>query len=112
MEGLQIDVRKQDNNILLVKLAGDLMYPANETFNTQFNKLITGGEIKFEFNLSNLQYVDENGIGSLLACQRKIEKREGGELTLIGPFQKQVKEKLVVTGMDKIFKIYPAVAGT
>jgi anti-sigma B factor antagonist len=67
-------------------------------------KLAATGEKKVILNLADTSFVDAAGIGILVSGYTSIENING-QLKLLAPRQ-QLREKLHITKLDTLFKIY------
>ena len=63
---------------------------------------------KFVFDLSNLEYTDSSGIGSLVSCLTAIRK-SGGELRMAG-VNERIQRLFQITGVNHLMAVYPTVA--
>jgi anti-sigma B factor antagonist len=66
------------------------------------------GSKKFVFDLSNLEYTDSSGIGSLVSCLTAIRK-SGGELRMAG-VNERIQRLFQITGVNHLMAVYPTVA--
>ncbi|SDL30125.1 anti-sigma B factor antagonist [Catalinimonas alkaloidigena] len=95
---------EEKENIMLVRLEGNLMG------DTSANQLLDDVAARVEddrhlcaVDLSNVSYMNSNGIGVLINLLTKMRNR-GGEVVLINPSQ-QIQKLLVITKLNSIFDI-------
>lgn len=66
--------------------------------------LVSAGNRIVILDISNINFVDSTGLGSLLACLRQLQ-RTGGDMKLCG-MNKQVRALFELVRMHRIFDIY------
>lgn len=107
---LEINIEKH-GDVLQINLVGDLSYRTYKKLKNKFGEFVSGGNIKFEINFSDLEFIDIEGLSALIVCSNVTKKLEGGTLELIGDFQPQVKKKFEVTPLRKAIEIHPTLDG-
>jgi len=100
---LSIDF-KSDNNITIIKLAGDLdTYTAPE-FLEKFNDYILTGSKLFIIDLSDVNFVSSAGWGALSSSLKK-SRENFGDLVLYG-MKGQVKRVYKIMGFRAVLKAF------
>ena len=101
---MNIDVRKQ-NDVVIIDFKGRLAAGVSDEVLTQIvNELLTEGYKKILLNLSEMDYIDSNGLGELVQSL-KTSKRFGASLRLLKP-QDRVKKTLRLTNLLPMFSVY------
>jgi anti-sigma B factor antagonist len=96
-------------DVLVVALAGKSLDASNVKEFKQEIAPILASKAKVVFDMSQLQFVDSSGLGSLLSCLRQLQAG-GGELKLCGLAQ-PVQTLFTLVRMNRIFDIFPTKAG-
>lgn len=92
------------NDVAVVTLTGDVLDANNVSdFKTQMTEILQA-EHRVVFNMSQVQFMDSSGIGSILSCLRTLNA-EGGELKIC-LLTKPVHALFELVRMHKIFDIF------
>jgi anti-sigma B factor antagonist len=92
-------------DVVVVLLPGTSLDASNvKGFKQEITSLL-GAKAKVVFDMSELQFVDSSGLGSLLSCLRQLQAG-GGVLKLCGMAQ-PVHSLFTLVRMDRIFDIFP-----
>jgi anti-sigma B factor antagonist len=92
------------NEILFINLQGDLLGENNGVKVVEIaNDMISKKIISCAVNLSEVRYMNSNGIGILITLLTKFRNKDG-ELVLIKPSE-QMKKLLIITKLNSIFTI-------
>ncbi len=95
---------ENENGVLVVQLPGDHLDANNvKAFKTEIAAHVESNR-KVVFDLSQLEFVDSSGLGSLLSCLRQLNSY-GGDLKLSG-MTKPVRTLFELVRMHRIFDIY------
>jgi anti-sigma B factor antagonist len=94
-------------DVVVVALAGKSLDASNVKEFKQEITPILASKAKVVF-MSQLQFVDSSGLGSLLSCLRQLQAG-GGELKLCGLAQ-PVPTLFTLVRMNRIFDIFPTKA--
>ncbi len=70
----------------------------------QLKELMAAGDMKFVFDLAEVEYVDSAGIGFLVSCLTSLGSN-GARLRLASP-PERVRYVLGITRLDTIFEIF------
>lgn len=100
---MQIDKRKV-GSVLVVKIAQPrLDLEAASDFKSSVAESIDAGDKKIVIDLSEVEFVDSSGLGSIVSALKRLGGQ--GNLVLSGarPF---VKSTLKLTRMDRVFALY------
>lgn len=96
------------NGIHLISLSGRLTEKEqSEELIATFEEMLSKGENSVLLELSSLEYVNSSGLNLLIGMLTKA-RNAGGELAICGVSDK-VRQLLVMTRLDSIFKIYGSV---
>jgi anti-sigma B factor antagonist len=95
-------------DIVVVLLAGNSLDASNVKEFKQEIAPILASKAKVVFDMSQLQFVDSSGLGSLLSCLRQLHAG-GGALKLCGMAQ-PVQTLFALVRMNRIFDIFPTKA--
>ena len=69
---------------------------------------LQGGQSRFVFDLSALDYVDSSGIGTIVSCLT-ADQESRADLRVAGA-SPRIKRLFTMTGVDKLLTFYPSVA--
>ncbi|HEY2018386.1 MAG TPA: STAS domain-containing protein [Bryobacteraceae bacterium] len=100
---------KQIETGVAVVISGRLTFGREaERLETLVADLLKGGQTRFVFDISALDYVDSSGIGTIVSCLTQI-KKSGADLRMAGA-SPRIKRLFTMTGVDKLLTMYPTVA--
>lgn len=92
--------------VVIYHLSGNLIGETDGIPITEsFSEKIEEGARQFVIDLSELQHINSSGLGVLITLLTKARKI-GGEVTLANP-SSFIKNLLIITKLNTIFKIYP-----
>ncbi len=98
---MNIDVRKS-GDVIIVDFNGRLAVGVTDEILPQvINELLVEGHKKILLNLSEVDYIDSNGLGELVQGL-KAAKRHGASLRLLNP-QDRVRKTLRLTNLLPMF---------
>lgn len=101
---MNISVRKQ-KDVAIVDFEGRLAVGVGDTvLPNVINDLLEEGVKKILLNLSDMDYIDSNGLGELVQSL-KTSKRYGASLRLLKP-QDRVTKTLRLTNLLPMFSVY------
>ena len=101
---MNIDVRKA-NDVVIVDFKGRLAVGVgDEVLPHLIGELLDGGHKKILLNLSDMDYIDSNGLGELVQVYRESQ-RKGASLRLLKP-QDRVTKTLRLTNLLPLFSVY------
>ncbi|MCA3748269.1 MAG: STAS domain-containing protein [Rubrobacter sp.] len=99
------------SGIPVVKVSGELELLTAHRFREALEEAVSsadgGGHRRLVVDLSGLEFMDSSGVSALLAGTRGF-RGGGGQVRLVVR-NSPVRRTLRVTGMDRIFPIYPDV---
>jgi anti-sigma B factor antagonist len=99
--GMNIDVRKS-SDVIIVDFSGRLAVGVSDEVLPQvINELLSEGHKKILLNLSDVDYIDSNGLGELVQAL-KAAGRHGASLRLLNP-QDRVRKTLKLTNLLPMF---------
>jgi len=100
--------RRFRGGLTVLDLSGRFVVSAGESeilpFRSAIRALIEDGRVLVALNLAALTSIDARGLGELVFT-RTVLRRHGGDLTLVDP-SATVRKLLVVTRLDKIFRVF------
>jgi anti-sigma B factor antagonist len=104
-----VDIRRQlMGGFTVLDLSGRFVVSAGESeilpFRSVIRALIEEGRVLIAVNLAALTSIDARGLGELVFT-RAVLRSHGGDLTLVDP-SATVRKLLVVTRLDKIFRVF------
>jgi len=101
---MNIETRKK-GDVVIVDFEGRLAVGVgDEVLPRLIEQLLNEGSRKILLNLSDLEYIDSNGLGELVQSL-KTSKRFGASLRLLKP-QDRVKKTLKLTNLLPMFSVY------
>lgn len=99
---MELDFKKE-NDIGIIKITGRLVLSNARDFKEKINNLI--GQTRFlVLDLSDMDYIDSLGLGSLINFYKSVTERDG-DLYIAG-LQSKPKTLFQITKAYLIFKIY------
>jgi anti-sigma B factor antagonist len=101
---MNIETRKK-GDVVIVDFQGRLAVGVGEEMLSRLiEQLLDEGSRKILLNLSEMDYIDSNGLGELVQSL-KTSKRFGASLRLLKP-QDRVKKTLRLTNLLPMFSVY------
>jgi anti-sigma B factor antagonist len=101
---MNIEVRKSDD-VVIVDFKGRLAAGVgDELLPSVITEILGDGYKKILLNLSDMDYIDSNGLGELVQSL-KVSKRQGASLRLLKP-QDRVAKTLRLTNLLPMFSVY------
>src|SRR3954452_18326609 len=101
---MNIETRKK-GDVVIVDFQGRLAVGVGEEMLSRLIEQLLGeGNRKILLNLSDMDYIDSNGLGELVQSL-KTSKRFGASLRLLKP-QDRVKKTLKLTNLLPMFSVY------
>ncbi len=91
----------------VIALRGDLDIGTSARLREQLNALIAEGVAVIVLDCAALEFIDSTGLGTLVSALKQIANRDG-VLALAQP-NERVRRVLRVTGLARLFPIYPDV---
>jgi len=105
---MNIETRKK-GDVVIVDFRGRLAVGVgDEVLPRLIEQLLNEGNRKILLNLSDMDYIDSNGLGELVQTL-KTSKRFGASLRLLKP-QDRVKKTLRLTNLLPMFSVYDSEA--
>ncbi len=101
---LEIAQREQEG-ITVLDLSGRLTVgPASSDLREAINKLQAAGVTKIVLNLSDVDYIDSTGLGTLVICFTGLQKATGS--LKLCKLNRRNLELLVLTKLSTVFQLY------
>jgi anti-sigma B factor antagonist len=97
---------EMDNEVIILKLVGDLVASAAEELKTQIAKLI---EKKYRFillDLGRVDFIDSSGLGACIAVNRDLAAKDG--LLACSELKENVRKVFRMTRADQKIMIFDA----
>jgi len=91
-------------DIQLVRLQGSLTVSSAQHFFSQIVSQLQTGGIKFVVDLSETEFIDSTGLGTLIRCYKRIQEA-GGRMKL-SDLPPRIWKTFELTRLDKILPIY------
>ena len=105
---MNIETRKK-GDVVIVDFHGRLAVGVGDELLPRLIEEILGeGHRKILLNLSEMDYIDSNGLGELVQTL-KTSKRHGAQLVLLKP-QDRVRKSLKLTNLLPMFQVYESEA--
>jgi len=102
---VKMDIKlDRKDGINIVYLIGRLTVATAQTFFAQTVSLLEKGENDFIFEMSQLEFIDSTGLGTVIRILKRVQEA-AGRIRLSSP-QPKVHEMLKLTRMDNVFKIF------
>ena len=96
-----------DNDVLIITADGGLNADTSEQFILSIEKLVDAGLKKMIVDCDKLDYISSSGLGVLVRLHNRM-KRQGSDVKLAS-VKGALASVLQVTGLNKLFEIYPDV---
>ena len=101
---MELQFRKRDNDIRLIKLIGKLDIVGTGEIETKFAGHCAGDAVRVIVDLSEVNFLASIGIRLLMLTAKSVNKR-GGKMVIVNPIP-DVQHVLEVTGIPAIIPIY------
>src|SRR5271169_4030540 len=95
---------KEREGITILSLKGRLTVGEASSLREKVNQLVPAGRINIILDLSNVDYIDSTGLGSMVICFTTI-KKAGGALKLVNLNKRNI-ELLLLTKLHTIFEVF------
>ncbi|CVK21656.1 STAS domain-containing protein [Sporomusa sphaeroides] len=102
-------IKSEDDKAVKVTVYGEIEGSKRRTFNDEFGKLLNDNIIHFQFDMSQVTYIDSTGIGIFLDLRKKALNRGGSVYVYNMPDHIQMLFR--VTHLEKLFCIKPNLGG-
>ena len=101
---MEIQYSKQDNDIRMIKLSGNLDTIGTDEIETKFTGYCSGDNVRVIVDFSKVNFLASIGIRLLLSTAKSVAKC-GGKMVIMNP-SLDVQHILEVTGIPAIIPIY------
>ncbi len=101
-----IDYRDEDNRRIVHVVEKRLDASSAVNFKTELKKQIDAGNKDIIIDLSEVDFIDSSGLGSLVSILKMVASE--GTLSITG-LQKKTEQIFKLTRMDTVFRLYPSV---
>jgi anti-sigma B factor antagonist len=103
---LKLNTRNVNDLTALIDLEGEVDVYTAPQLKQQIIGLLDSGARHVTVNLEAVDYLDSTALGVLIGGLKRLRERDG-TLDLICP-NPRIKRIFEITGLDKIFDIYPS----
>jgi anti-sigma B factor antagonist len=93
-----------DEGIVILKLKGRLAAGESTSVREKINQVAAAGHLNVVMELSEVDYIDSTGLGSLVICFTSL-KKQGGALKLVNLNKRNV-ELLLLTKLHTVFEVF------
>jgi anti-sigma B factor antagonist len=106
MEAKQINFTEQDVNEVTVMRIKDVRLDSriSQLYKQEFLKMKDAGITEVVVDLTDVDFIDSSGLGSLL-LGRRVFNGENGDLRIIGAHEK-VAKMFEIAKLDRVFEFY------
>ena len=106
MEEKQINFTEQDVNEVTIMRIKDARLDSriSQLYKQEFLKMKDAGITEVVVDLTEVDFIDSSGLGSLL-LGRRVFNRENGDLRIIGAHEK-VARMFEIAKLDRVFEFY------
>jgi anti-sigma B factor antagonist len=105
---LETEIVAEDGNLILVNLNGKIIdQSTSQNLVTDITNLLSPEKNLIVLNLEKVEYINSNGLNSLISILTKTRTR-GGELVLCN-INEKVEKLLLITKLNSVFNIESSV---
>ena len=102
---MSLEISETDReSIAILHLKGRLTVGEASSIRDNVAQVLASGRVNVIFDLSDVDYIDSTGLGSLVICYTTI-KKQGGTLKLVNPNKRNI-ELLLLTKLHTIFEVF------
>jgi anti-sigma B factor antagonist len=106
---MPIESKQTEGKVAVITISGRLVFGREaERLESIVGDLLKGGQRRFVFDVSTLEYVDSSGIGTIVSCLTQI--KQGGATLGVAGASPRINRLFTMTGVDKLLTLYPSVA--
>src|SRR5215469_470250 len=92
------------NDVVILKLSGQLVLKTRETFRLKIDQLLAAGKPRIVVNLGDVQFIDSSGIQSLTYAFVQCSKR--GEALKLVAVTRRARDVLQLTHLDRLAGVF------
>lgn len=100
---LNIEVHRM-GSVPIVDLSGDIDAYTCAKLREAILELLEKGELRIVISMTNVNYIDSSGLGTLVGGLRRVSERNGG-LAISGA-SAQIQKVFGITGLNKVFSLF------
>ena len=104
---LQIDVQRRDGYTVLSP-QGEIDFATGPQLKSAITETLVAGEVHLVVDLLRVEFIESTGLGALIGGRRRAFAM-GGSLSLVCA-EEQMLKLFRITGLDKVFAIFPSLA--
>jgi anti-sigma B factor antagonist len=102
---MSLDIRETEREgVTILTLKGRLTVGESSGIREKVNEVLAKGCNKIILDLSEVEYIDSTGLGSMVICYTTI-KKSGGALKLVNLNKRNI-ELLLLTKLHTIFEVF------
>jgi anti-sigma B factor antagonist len=102
---MSLDIRETEREgVTILSLKGRLTVGESSSIREKVNEVLAKGLNKIILDLSEVDYIDSTGLGSMVICYTTI-KKAGGQLKLVNLNKRNI-ELLLLTKLHTIFEVF------
>ncbi|HEY6344043.1 MAG TPA: STAS domain-containing protein [Bryobacteraceae bacterium] len=105
---MSLDIRESiREGIVVLSLKGRLTVGESNSVRDKVNECAASGHVNVILDLTDIDYVDSTGLGTMVICFTSLKKL-GGALKLVNPNKRNV-ELLLLTKLHTVFQVFTEV---
>lgn len=105
---MSLEIRETDREgIAILSLKGRLTVGESNSVREKVTEDVAAGHVNVILDLSQVDYVDSTGLGTMMICFTTLKKL-GGALKLVNPNKRNI-ELLLLTKLHTIFEVFTEV---
>ncbi|AKU18122.1 anti-sigma factor antagonist [Luteipulveratus mongoliensis] len=98
---------RAEGDVTVVRLAGEVDVFSAPTLRDELSHVIASGKTKLLADLTDVPFLDSTGLGVLVGRLKTVRVQDGEMRLVIS--SERVLRNFEITGLDKVFRIYPTV---
>lgn len=102
---LEINVRN-DRNVPVIELSGEVDAYTSARFRETMIELIESGAVSLVISMDRVEYIDSSGLGALVGGLKRATERQGRIVIVCS--NPQVRKVFEITGLERVFPLYTA----
>jgi anti-sigma B factor antagonist len=102
---MSLEIRESiREGIVVLSLKGRLTVGESNSIRDKVNECAAAGHVNVILDLTDIDYVDSTGLGTMVICFTSL-KKQGGALKLVNPNKRNV-ELLLLTKLHTVFQVF------
>lgn len=95
---------EEKGNVSIVKCSGRFDCDVSSNFKQVIKDLVNDGKVKIVISLADVNFIDSTGLGSLVACLRAANQKEGD--VKLCRLQSEIRMVIELTRLHRVFNIF------